>query len=197
MFTGIIFSLGTVVRREGLRLWVRGALPRARRGDSVAVNGVCLTIVGAAGPAGRRTLRFDLSEETLQRTSIGSWAPGRRVNLEPALRMGDPLGGHIVQGHVDAVGKILAVRPEKDWRLFTFSIPASLRDFLVTKGSVAVDGISLTVVNPRRDRFDVAVIPHTDRVTTLGAARVGDPVNLEADPLAKHVAQLVAAWRTK
>lgn len=195
MFTGLIQSLGRVVRRDGLRLWVEGALPRLRRGDSVAVNGVCLTVVAASGAARRRRWGFDLSEETIRRTTLGDWRPGRPVNLEPALRVGDPLGGHIVQGHVDAVGRIAAIRPASDWRLFTVTVPAELRLYLVSKGSIAVDGISLTVVNPRGGRFDAAIIPHTDRCTTLGAARVGDPVNLEADPLAKHVVQCLAAWR--
>ena len=197
MFTGLIQDVGRVARREDLRLWVEGSLRRLRRGDSVAVNGVCLTVTGAAA-AGRRTVwRFDLSEETARLTTLGTCVPGRPVNLEAALKIGDALGGHIVQGHVDGIGRVEAVRPEKGGRLLTFSFPPALKDFLVSKGSIAVDGISLTVVRPRGARFDAAIIPHTDAHTTLGTARVGDAVNIEADPLAKHVAGLLAAWRKK
>jgi riboflavin synthase len=164
-------------------------------GDSVAVNGVCLTVVRAVRIPGGQRVEFDLSEETLRRTTLGEWGPGRSVNLERALRMGDPLGGHMVQGHVDAVGRLISRRSKDGWSLFTFSFPAELRDYLVHKGSVAVDGISLTLLEPARGRFGVAVIPHTERVTTLGATRAGDAVNLETDPLAKHVVTLMKNWR--
>lgn len=197
MFTGLIQTVGRIVRRDGLRLWVEGRGLRLRRGDSVAVNGVCLTVTAGAAKGRGAVWRFDLSEETARRTTLGSAVVGRPVNLEPALKVGDALGGHIVQGHVDGVGRVEGVRPEAGGRLFTFSFPAPLKDFLVSKGSIAIDGISLTVVRPRGTRFDAAIIPHTDRHTTLGAARVGDAVNVEADPLAKHVATLLAAWRKK
>jgi riboflavin synthase alpha subunit len=195
MFTGIISSKGRVTKRTGLRLEIEAALPRARVGDSVAVNGVCLTIVKSLGTAKSRRLAFDLSQETLDRTTLGFWSPGRCVNVEPALRAGDPLGGHVVQGHVDAVGRVVARRSKGGWTLISFGFPPSLKDFFVHKGSVAVDGISLTLVNPKRGRFDVAVIPHTEKETTLGESRPGDAVNLEADPLAKHVATLMKRWR--
>lgn len=197
MFTGLIQSIGRVARRDGLRLWVEGRGLRLRGGDSVAVNGVCLTVT-AVSKKGRGALwRFDLSEETARLTTLGAAAVGRPVNLEPALKIGDALGGHIVQGHVDGMGRVEHIRPEAGGRLFTFSFPAGLKDFVVSKGSIAIDGISLTVVRPRGARFDAAIIPHTDRHTTLGAARPGDAVNVEADPLAKHVAALLAAWRKK
>lgn len=185
MFTGIISSKGWVLQRQGLRLEIKTALSRARVGDSVGVNGVCLTIIKSGGTARNRRLVFDLSQETLDRTTIGYWKTGHPLNVEPALRAGDPLGGHVVQGHVDGVGRVLARRAKDGWSLFTFGFPARLKDFLVHKGSVAIDGISLTLLNPERGRFDVAVIPHTEKVTNLGLSRPGDPVNLEADPIAK------------
>ncbi|MBL8023540.1 MAG: riboflavin synthase [Elusimicrobia bacterium] len=195
MFTGIIQSKGKVVERKGLRLVVRAPLARARVGDSVAVNGVCLTIVKSTGSSKARLLGFDLSQETLDRTTMGEWKPGRTVNVEPALRAGDPMGGHMVQGHVDGVGRVEARRDEKGWSHITFSFPSVMRDFFVDKGSVSIDGISLTLLNPKKGRFGVAVIPHTDQVTTLGEVRPGDPVNLEADVMAKQVATLIKGRR--
>jgi riboflavin synthase alpha subunit len=193
MFTGIIQSQGKVIERKGLRLVIQTPLGRARVGDSVAINGVCLTIVRSTGPAKARQLVFDLSQETLDRTTLGKWQPGRGVNVEPALRAGDPLGGHMVQGHVDGVGRVVGRRDKKGWSLITFSFPSSMKAFFVDKGSVAIDGISLTLLKPTQGRFDVAVIPHTEEVTTLGKARPGDRVNLEADVLAKQVATLIKA----
>ncbi|MBL0059644.1 MAG: riboflavin synthase [Elusimicrobia bacterium] len=195
MFTGIIQSKGRVTGRKGLRLEITAPLARARVGDSVAVNGVCLTIVRSSGPTKSRRLAFDLSQETLDRTTIGGWRPGRPVNLEPALRAGDPLGGHVVQGHVDGVGRLVARRVESGWGLFTFAFPPAMKDFFVDKGSVAIDGISLTLLKPKNGRFGVAVIPHTEAVTTLGEARPGEEVNLEADVLAKQVAALMKRGR--
>jgi riboflavin synthase len=195
MFTGIIQSKGRVTGRKGLRLEITAPLARARVGDSVAVNGVCLTIVRSSGSAKSRRLAFDLSQETLDRTTIGTWNPGRPVNLEPALRAGDPLGGHIVQGHVDGVGRLVSRRVESGWGLYTFSFPSGMKNFFVHKGSVAIDGISLTLLKPKNGRFGVAVIPHTEAVTTLGEARPGEEVNLEADVLAKQVAALMKRGR--
>lgn len=195
MFTGIIQSKGWVTGRKGLRLVIVTPLSRARVGDSVAVNGVCLTIIKTSGTAKARRLAFDLSQETLDRTTIGEWSPNRSVNVEPALRAGDPLGGHVVQGHVDGVGRVLARRAKDGWSLFTFGFPSEMKDFFVHKGSVAVDGISLTLLNPKNGRFDVAVIPHTEKATNLGDARPGDCVNLEADPIAKQVATLMKRWK--
>ncbi len=195
MFTGIVQVLGKFVRLEGLKFQVEGALAKVRPGDSVAVNGVCLTVVKSSGPARRRRLSFNLSRETLDRTSLGGWKPGRKVNLEPALRAGDSLGGHFVQGHVDGVGRLESRRAEKGWTLFTFSAPAELSRYLVHKGSVAIDGVSLTALAPQGERFGVAVIPQTERSTTLGTAQTGDAVNIEADMMAKHVEKLISAWR--
>lgn len=197
MFTGIIQSQGRVVDRKGLGLVIEAPLARVRVGDSIAVNGVCLTAVRVTGSARQRRFSFDLSQETLDCTTLGGWVPGRPVNLEPALRAGDPLGGHVVQGHVDGVGRLLSRRAKDGWSLLTVGFPPSFRHFFVHKGSVAVDGISLTVLNPARGRFDVAVIPHTERITTLGQARVGDLMNLEADVIAKQVAALMALWRKR
>lgn len=197
MFTGIIQSLGRVVDRTGLRLVVEGPLSRARVGDSIAVNGVCLTVVRSLGSARRRRVAFDLSQETLDRTTLGDWVVGRPVNLEAALRAGDPLGGHVVQGHVDGVGRILARKPKEGWTLLTVGYPEAFKHYFVHKGSVALDGISLTVLNPAKGRFDVALIPHTEKVTTLGWAKVGERVNLEADVIAKQVAALMRNWRKR
>ncbi len=197
MFTGIVQSKGRVTERRGLRLEIQASLSRARVGDSVAVNGVCLTIIKSGGTDRNRRLAFDLSQETLDRTTLGFWNSGREVNMEPALRAGDPLGGHVVQGHVDGVGRMISRKRKKGWSLYTFGFPARMNDFFVHKGSVAIDGISLTLLNPAKGRFDVAVIPHTENVTTLGDARPGDPVNLEADPLAKQVAALMKRWKQK
>ncbi|MBK8575826.1 MAG: riboflavin synthase [Elusimicrobia bacterium] len=195
MFTGIIQTKGRVTRLQGLRLEISTALSRARVGDSVAVNGVCLTVIKTVGTARSRRLSFDLSQETLDRTTIGFWKPGAPVNIEPALKAGDPMGGHVVQGHVDGVGRVVSRRAKAGWSLFTFRFPSAMKDFFIHKGSVAVDGISLTLLNPKNGQFDVAVIPHTETVTNLGDCRPGDAINLEADPIAKQVATLMKRWR--
>lgn len=197
MFTGIIQSQGRVVERKGLSLVIDGAMKRIRVGDSVAVNGVCLTVVRLARTGRQWRMWFDLSQETLDRTTLGEWGSGRCVNLEPALRAGDPMGGHIVQGHVDGMGRLLSRRAKGGWTLITVGFPKPFQPYFVHKGSVSVDGISLTVLNPHRGRFDVAVIPHTERVTTLGQTQVGDAVNVEADMIAKQVAALVAPRRKR
>jgi riboflavin synthase alpha subunit len=196
MFTGLIQSVGRVARREGLRLWVEGRGLRLRRGDSVAVNGVCLTVAALAGSARSRRLSFDVSEETLARTTLGTWRKDQPVNLETALRAGDPLGGHIVQGHVDGVGRVLDRRPAGGSTRVRFEVPAALTRALVSKGSIAIDGVSLTVVAPRGRRFDVALIPYTEQHTTLGLVRVGDRVNVEADVMIKYFMQHAARGRS-
>lgn len=188
MFTGIVRELGRVASVEaggaGIRLTVEApeTAAAAAVGDSVAVAGVCLTVVAA--DAGR--LAFDAVPETLSRTSLGRLAPGAPVNLEPALRAGEPLGGHVVQGHVDGVG---AVRSTGDptW----FDAPPELLRYCVEKGSIAVEGVSLTVAALDEAGFAVALIPHTRAVTTLGDLAPGDPVNLEVDVLAKYVERLL------
>jgi riboflavin synthase len=193
MFTGLITDVATVERvaprQGGARLTLRpSALPVAELvlGESIACSGPCLTVVEVAGGA----VTFDAVPETLSRTTVGSWRPGTRVNLERALAFGDRLGGHLVQGHVDVVGEILARVVEGDGARFTLSLPAAIAPLVAEKGSIAVDGISLTVARAHRDRFEIAVIPETLARTTLGAAGPGARVNLEADVLARHVARL-------
>lgn len=192
MFTGLVESLGTIARAEdtgaGRWLTVRDAMgPRLVLGESVAVNGACLTVVELRGDE----FAFEVGPESLLKTNLGRLAAGDRVNLERSLRVGDRLGGHFVQGHVDAVGTIDARLRNGDWEDVWFRCPADLTRLMVPKGSIAVDGISLTLVNVEDERFSVMLIPHTQAVTTLGFKRAGDPVNLETDVLAKHVAKLL------
>jgi riboflavin synthase len=193
MFTGLIREVGTVVSVAGddtVRLEVEApdTSSGAAIGDSVAIDGVCLTVVSVDGSR----LAFDAVPETLSRTSLGSLAGGSRVNLEPALRAGDALGGHYVQGHVDAVGRVRSVEPEGDGARMWFDAAGDLLRYVVAKGSVAVQGTSLTVADLDDRGFAVALIPHTVAATTLGTLGPGDPVNLEADVLAKYVERLVA-----
>jgi riboflavin synthase len=193
MFTGLITDIGVVERitprAGGVRLVIRpNALPvdDLALGESIASSGACLTVV----ERGAGLMAFDAVPETLARTVIGGWRPGTRVNLERALRLSDRLGGHLVAGHVDAVGEVLARRPEGQGARLTISLPASLAPLVAEKGSIAVDGVSLTVAAAGRDRFEVALIPETLARTTLGEAAPGRPVNLEADVLARQVARL-------
>ena len=197
MFTGIVEELGRVGSLEagdgGRRLVVRSSVvaPTARVGDSIAVNGVCLTAVEVR-PEG---VAFDLAAETVQRSTLGSLGPGDPVNLERPLTLAAPLGGHLVQGHVDAVGTVDAVQPDGSGARLRVRLPDGLRRYLVDKGSVAVDGVSLTVSSVDGDVFEVALIPHTLSVTTLGARRPGDDVNVETDLLAKYVESLMRSGR--
>ncbi len=187
MFTGLVREVGTVRDLTGGRLVVESALA-AGLGDSVAIDGVCLTVVAA----GDGTLAFDAVPETLARTALGALAAGSRVNLEPALRAGDPLGGHVVQGHVDGVATVASVVPEGDGSRMRFAAPEKLLRYVVEKGSVAVQGTSLTVAAVDDDGFEVALIPHTLSATTLGGLEPGHAVNVEVDVLAKYVEKLVA-----
>jgi riboflavin synthase len=191
MFTGIVRELGEVAAFEGSRLVLTApeTAGGAAVGDSVSVAGVCLTVVEKA--EGR--LSFDVVPETLSRTALGGLEPGHPVNLEPSLRVGDPLGGHVVQGHVDAVGSVRSVVPEGDGRRVWVDAPDSVVRYCLEKGSIAVDGVSLTVAALDDEGFEVALIPHSLEVTTLGRLKPGDAVNLEADVLAKVVERLVAA----
>ena len=188
MFTGIVEELGTVASREGSRLRINCAkvLEGASLGDSTAVNGCCLTIVAFDTDAG--WWEADVSDETFDRTNIGALVAGDPVNLERPVRLEDRLGGHLVQGHVDAVGEVVRGVPDLQIRM-----PASLLRYVVEKGSITVDGISLTVVKPLDDGFTVAVIPHTSAVTTLGHKGPGSPVNLEVDVMAKYTERLIEA----
>lgn len=185
MFTGIVREVGTVVSLEGGRLRVETMLVAAV-GDSVSVAGCCLTAVDGD----RRTLAFDVVPETLARTTLGRLTAGARVNLEPALRAGEPLGGHYVQGHVDGVGRVRSVQPEGESRRVWLDVPAEILRYCAEKGSVAVDGVSLTVAAVDNGGLAVALVPHTLAATTLGSLRPGDEVNLEADVLAKYVERL-------
>jgi riboflavin synthase alpha subunit len=194
VFTGIVRERGRVLaaRRgdDGLRLVVDpGALAgTAAVGDSVAVNGVCLTAV----EVDRGAFAFDAVPETLRRSTFGSLEVGDLVNLEPALRAGEPLGGHVVQGHVDGVGRVRSVQPEGEGARMWIDAPDPVLRLCVEKGSVAVDGVSLTVAELDDRGFAVALVPHTRSATTLGDRRAGDEVNLEADVLAKYVERLLA-----
>ncbi|MEM6331165.1 MAG: riboflavin synthase [Planctomycetota bacterium] len=189
MFTGLVQSLAgvTAIEREGpgVRLTIEDGptATRAAIGDSIAVNGCCLTVVGVDGAR----VAFQAGEETLSRTNLGQLRPGDRVNLETSLRVGDQLGGHYVTGHVDALGTVDDVRQDGEWSNYWFRVPAGLTRQMAGKGSVAVDGVSLTLVDVEAERFSVALIPHTLSATTIGARRVGDRVNIETDVLAKYV----------
>lgn len=193
MFTGIVEELGEITAVEespvAARLTVRGPLVTsdARHGDSIAVSGVCLTVVEVSGDE----FTVDVVHETLRRSRLAEVAAGDRVNLERATAVGDRLGGHIMQGHVDGTGRFLS-RDEEG--LTRFSLPAGLSRYVVEKGSIAVDGVSLTVVSVTNEEFTVALIPTTLEVTTLGRASAGDPVNLEVDVVAKHLEKLAGPY---
>ncbi len=184
MFTGIVEEMGSVAAFEGTRLRIAATvvLDDVRLGDSIAVNGCCLTLVAQ----GDGWWEADVSDETLARTSLRGIAVGSPLNLERSVRLADRLGGHLVQGHVDGVGEVVQPVPDLQVR-----IPQGLMKYVVEKGSITVDGVSLTVVAPTADTFTVAIIPHTADVTTLGAKRPGDRVNIEVDVLAKYVERLL------
>jgi riboflavin synthase len=195
MFTGLVAAVGTVagssVAGTGLDLEVRlGDLPGAFRiGDSIALSGVCCTVVALD----HGTARFHLSPETLDRTWLGKAKPGRRLNLEGALRAGDPLGGHMVQGHVDGVGSVVETIDPQQGGTFSVRVPDALRRYCVEKGSITLDGVSLTIAGLDGDVVRIWVIPHTAQVTTLGALKAGDPIHIEVDVIAKYVEQMLAA----
>jgi riboflavin synthase len=195
MFTGLVEALALVAAVESRppgRVLVLDAGELAdgvRLGDSIAINGCCLTCI--AIDSGK--LSFEAGPETLSRTTLGRLAAGSKVNLERSLRVGDRLGGHFVSGHVDDVGRLARRRDEKDWSTFWFRFPERLRSQMAAKGSIAVDGVSLTLVDVSAEEFSVALIPHTLAQTTLGGIAVGDGVNLETDLLAKYVEQQIAA----
>ena len=190
MFTGIVEEVGVVARLEGPRLSVRAGrvAEGLKLGNSIAVNGACLTVVAC----GEGEFGVDLSPETLRRTSLGNLAAGKGVNLERPLAVSDRLGGHIVQGHVDATGRITSSRPEVDCVILRVSSPKRLMPYIVDKGFVAVDGISLTVVKKGTSSFTLSVIPYTLENTNLKEKVPGDRVNLETDIIAKYVESLLA-----
>ena len=191
MFTGIVEELGTVEQIEqqsdAIRLTVRATtvLEDAELGDSISVNGCCLTVAERT----EATWTADVMAETLARTGLGVLAAGDRVNLERAVTAGTRLGGHLVQGHVDAVGHVVRREPGEHWDVVTVAMPRELAPYLVDQGSVTVDGVSLTVVEAGEDEFTVSLIPETLRRTTLGFREPGDPVNLEVDVIGKYVAR--------
>ena len=192
MFTGIVRERGRVVaaRRNGSGLELRVTAPETADttsvGDSVAVAGCCLTAVATKDGE----LAFDAVPETLARTTLGELAEGAEVNLEPALRAGEPLGGHYVQGHVDGVGRVRSLEPEGDGAQLTLDVPQELLRYCAEKGSLAVDGVSLTIAALGDDTVEIALVPHTLAATTLGSLSTGAPVNLEVDVLAKYVERL-------
>jgi riboflavin synthase len=198
LFTGLVEERGTVVRidelSDSVRMTVSGPLVTsdARHGDSIAVNGVCLTVVGQESDS----FTADVMRETLTRSSLGALAAGDSVNLERAARLDARIGGHLVQGHVDGTAEVLSISPSDNWTLVRFSLPAELARYVVEKGSITVDGVSLTVVEAGDDFFSVSLIPETLSATTLGSRHVGDIVNLEVDAIAKYVERLMQ-WSTR
>ena len=198
MFTGIVEQLGSVATLEWigtaavLTVELAPAMVRdGRHGDSYAINGVCLTATDFQVHEGRATVRFDVMGQTLNGSALGGLAPGDPVNVERPLRLADRLGGHLVQGHVDGVGIVRGREPHENWDLVRISLPAGLERYVVMKGSITVDGTSLTVAALDGDEFTVALIPETLQRTTLGARKDGDLVNLEVDVLAKYVERLM------
>lgn len=191
MFTGLVESMAEVVaivpELPGVRLMIRESRIASETaiGDSIALNGCCLTVIDVDGD----TLAFQAGEETLSRTNLGELRPGSEVNVERSLRIGDAIGGHLVSGHIDAVGTVDHRADDADWCTMWFRAPWALTRQMASKGSIAVDGVSLTLVDVEDDRFSVALIPHTLAVTTLGGRKIGDRVNLETDILAKYVEQ--------
>lgn len=198
MFTGLVEERGTVVRidelSDSVRMTVSGPLVTsdARHGDSIAVNGVCLTVVGQEADS----FTADVMRETLSRSSLGALTAGDAVNLERAARLDARIGGHLVQGHVDGTAEVLSISPSDNWTLVRFSLPNELARYVVEKGSITVDGVSLTVVEAGDDYFSVSLIPETLSATTLGSRAVGDLVNLEVDAIAKYVERLMQ-WSTR
>jgi riboflavin synthase len=194
MFTGLVQSLAEVAdiiaEPPGVRLVVRDPkmAVSSKIGDSIAINGCCLTVIDVADDR----LAFQAGEETLSRTNLGELEPGALVNLEQSLRAGDALGGHYVTGHIDAVGTVKSRRDDADWCTMAFHARAAQLSQMASKGSVALDGVSLTLVDVEKDYFTVALIPHTLTITTLGRRQIGDCVNIETDVLAKYVQRQLA-----
>lgn len=197
MFTGIVKELGVVdhvdATAEGARVVIVApqTASRVQVGDSVAINGVCLTVVRKD----REQLQFDAVQETLRRSNLGNLKPGERVNLEDALRVGEAMGGHFVQGHVDTTGVVERLIPQGNAVVMVVGVAEEWMRYAVPKGSVAVDGVSLTIVDVGRDDFSVWLIPHTRAMTTLGLRRIGDRVNVEFDMLAKYIERLLEGRR--
>ncbi|MGE0828984.1 MAG: riboflavin synthase [Hyphomonadaceae bacterium] len=198
MFTGIVTAIGEVAKADLQGRQARFEIaspyhpPTVEIGASIAHAGCCLTVVEKRAASGGMIHVVECSPETLSATTLGSWRLGAKMNLERAARLGDELGGHLVAGHVDGVGALAARAEEGDYLRLDFTAPDALMPFLAPKGSIAIDGVSLTVNGVGRDRFSVMIIPHTADVTTLGALKPGDKVNLEADLIARYVARMIA-----
>ncbi len=196
MFTGIITDIGQVRRVEKRGDW-RFALgctydpAGIELGASICCSGACLTVVERGSDADGAYFTVDVSAETISKTTLGDWTDGTRINLERSLKIGDELGGHIVSGHVDGVGAVLSATPEGDSTRWLFQAPRALAPYIAPKGSIAVNGVSLTVNEVEDDRFGVNIIPHTAEMTTFGDMKPGDAVNLEVDPLARYVARFL------
>jgi riboflavin synthase len=198
MFTGIILHTGTIQTFDrlpnGARLRIRTTDPEPfTRGESLAVNGVCLTVL----PESDGSLIADLSDETLSRTTLGALGAEANVNVERALAVGDRMGGHMVQGHVDCIGALVSITHEGEFAVYRWTHPTEYAEMVIAKGSIAVDGVSLTIVDPEVGSFAAALIPETLRRTNLGTARIGDTVNLEFDMIAKYVHKLVMPYLSK
>ena len=193
MFTGIITDIGTVAAREGGRFTIRSGYEAngIPLGGSICCDGVCLTVTSVTPEGQGSHFTVDVSNETLSKTSLKAWQPGENINLERALRAGDELGGHIVSGHVDGLATIIDIRPDGECQRFLFEAPAHLAPYIAPKGSVALDGTSLTVNEVAGARFGVNLIPHSLTMTTWGRKRVGQSINLEVDMFARYVARLL------
>jgi riboflavin synthase len=193
MFTGIVTDIGELIARDGGRLSIRCRYPAGgiAIGASIACDGACLTVTGSTAAGQGSTFTADVSNETVSRTTIGEWSAGRTINLERPLRAGEELGGHILTGHIDGTGRILAVQADGPSRRWTVEVPQQLARYFAAKGSVALDGVSLTVNEAEQNRFGVNIIPHTLTRTTLGSKKPGDRVNVEIDLFARYLARLL------
>ena len=193
MFTGIITDIGEVAGHAGGVFTIRSAYDPASiaLGASIACDGVCLTVTKVSAAGNGCEFTVDVSNETLSKTTLGAWQPSCRINLERALKAGDELGGHVVSGHVDALARIVDIRTDGESRRFTFEAPEHLAMYIAPKGSVALDGTSLTVNEVSGTRFGINIIPHTLTMTTWGAKKPGDPINLEIDQFARYMARLL------
>jgi riboflavin synthase len=194
MFSGIVEGLGEVKKVEKLGNGIRVSvdfkgLPDVDIGDSVSVNGVCLTVVGKG-----ETVSFDIMPETLDKTNLGQLKVGDRVNIEGSLKAGDRIGGHFVTGHIDGTGKVVKVEEDGEFRKLWISADRCVTDMLIPKGSVALDGVSMTVVDIEANRFSVCCIPHTLEITTLGLRKIGEPVNIEIDMIGKWVKRILSGF---
>jgi len=187
MFTGLIQKIGQITKNSRSQVKVRVPSQKIQLGDSIAINGVCLTVIQKKKGSRSQEVQFDISPETLKKTTLGGLKPGVHINIEPSLTLKDSLGGHIVQGHVDGVGHVRKITQRGPNKTFTIEAPQKGVKYLVSKGSIAVDGVSLTVTKVTKNQFSVALIPYTLKNTNLGSIKVGTPVNLEADIIGKYV----------